>query len=130
MNYYRITSVGIDSLEGPSAFMSKQELPSISITNQNGVTIVGSNNTVHMGFADVLGLLSELQGLVQSSKSLEPQTKRDVGVDIQTVELQLKKSKPNHSVLRSAWGGIQGVVTAAEFTAVVSKITEFIGTLT
>lgn len=130
MNYYRITSQGIDSLEGPSTFMSTPNSPGITITNQGGVTIVGSNNTVHMASNEVVGLLRELQALVESSKALTQELKPEVVADIQTIEAQLKKSKPNHGILRAAWAGVEGVVTAAEFTAVVSKITEFIGALT
>lgn len=128
-HYYRITSKGIDTLEHPSLYIAKPDAPSIAITNQNGITVVGNNNTVSVGPADLTALLKELSALVQASQSIASEVKSDVTADIQTIEMQLKKSKPNNEILRTAWKGVEGMVRAAEFTAVVAKLTEFIGAL-
>lgn len=128
-HYYRITSKGIDSIEHPSLYMTKPDAPSIAITTQNGVTVVGNNNTVSVGSGDLTALLKELAVLLQASQSITPEVKADATADIQTIEMQLKKTKPNREILRTAWKGIEGVVTAAEFTSVVANIAEFIGSL-
>ncbi|MDO8319716.1 hypothetical protein [Rhodoferax sp.] len=128
-HYYRITSKGIDSLENPSSYMNKPDAPNIAITTQSGFTIVGNNNTVSVGTADLPSLLRELAALIQASHSITPEVKVDTTADIQTIEMQLKKSKPNREILQTAWKGIEGVVTAAEFTAIATKIAEFLGSL-
>jgi hypothetical protein len=129
-HYYRITNSGVDSVEQTSTYMKSPSASTINVNTQNGITIIGDNNTVSVGaINDVIGLLRELNVLVQNSKSLADSQKVDVSADIQTMEVQLKKSKPSREILQTTWKGIEMAVTASEFTALATKIADFVGSL-
>ena len=97
---------------------------------ENGITIIGDNNTVSVGqIDDVIVLLKELNTLVKNSKSLADSQKEDVSADIQTMEVQLKKSKPSREILQTAWKGIDMTVTGSEFTALATKLADLVGSL-
>ena len=128
-HYYRVTAKGVDEMEHHSDFNTKTQTPSISITNQNGIAIVGDGNTVSVSGNDLLSLLSALKSQVQQSESLTPAAKCDSVADIQTIEAQLTKAKPSREILSSAWRGVEGAVTAAEFGGLVMRISEFVRAL-
>jgi hypothetical protein len=128
-HYYRITAKGVNAMEHQSEFTIKTQAASISITNQNGVAIVGDGNTVSVTGSDLTSLLITLKALVQGSSSLTTEAKSDAVADIQTIEAQLTKTKPNREILSSAWKGVESVVTAAEFSSLVVHISEFVRAL-
>lgn len=129
-HYYRITNSGVDSVEQTSTYMKTSSASSITVNTQNGITIIGDNNTVSVGqIDDVIVLLKELNTLVKNSKSLADSQKEDVSADIQTMEVQLKKSKPSREILQTAWKGIEMAVTGSEFTALATKLADLVGSL-
>ena len=92
--YYRITAAGIDKIEGPGEFtMPKFQGINNNATGQNIITL-GDGNQVNAQYSDLGQALVELRKAITQSDVPEDQ-KISFVADIDTIESQLAKPKPN-----------------------------------
>jgi hypothetical protein len=124
--YYIITAAGIDKIGGPSEFMRDRfDGIRIEATGQNIITI-GDGNQVEARFKDIGEALSRLANAIKASDEFDDSTKLDLVADINSMQDQLAKKKPNKTVLQSLWAGIE---TAAKAAGIVKAATEVAGLL-
>ena len=126
---YKISDIGIDRLEGASTFHREASFSKINVTNISGVTVIGDGNVVNTQYTDLSRMLSDLEKAVAETAKLENEQKLNVLADISTIQSQLSKPKPNTSLIKTIWQGIEGTVTASGFAELVYKIAEFISHL-
>jgi len=126
---YKISDVGIDKLEGASAYRREEHFSRINITNIRGVTIIGDGNVVNTEFTDLSRALGELEGAVAESTKLSNDEKLSLVADIGSLQSQLSKPAPNHQIIGILWNGIEKAVTAAGFVALAQKISSLISPL-
>jgi hypothetical protein len=125
-SYYKITAAGIDKIEGPGEFtMDKFKGIKIEATGQNIIT-VGDGNQVNAEYKDAAGALVDLkQALLQSTLITETQ-KLDVVADIDSIQSQLAKAKPNRTVIQGAWDTIKKLDTVLGLGDKVGKVATFL----
>jgi hypothetical protein len=124
--YYIITAAGIDRIGGPSEFMRDRfEGIRIQATGQNIITI-GDGNQIEARFKDVGEALANLADAIKASEELDDSSKLDLVADINSMQDQLAKKKPNKGVLQSLWGGVE---TAAKAAGIVEAATKVAGLL-
>jgi hypothetical protein len=125
-SYYKITAAGIDKIEGPGEFtMDKFKGIKIEATGQNIIT-VGDGNQVNAEYRDAAGALVDLkQALLESTFITETQ-KLDVVADIDSIQSQLAKAKPNRTVIQGAWDAIKKLDTVLGLGDKVSKVATFL----
>lgn len=126
---YKISDVGIDSLEGASAYQREEHFSHINITNIKGVTVVGSGNIVNTELTDLSNTLSEIEAALSGSDKLSEEEKLNAIADIGTIQTQLSKPEPKKSIIKEAWEGVEVAVTAAGFTDLLQKGAALIGPL-
>jgi len=126
---YKISDIGIDKLEGASAYRREERFSGINITNIRGVTILGSENVVNMEFSDLYRALDDLEKAVTESDALADEDKLSTTADIETLLSQLSKPKPNRDIIRTAWSAIETVVTAAGLVELLAMVARLIGPL-
>ena len=126
---YKISDVGIDSLEGASAFQKSDSFSAVNITNIKGVTVVGSGNVVNTQFADLSGVLTAIEEAVGESESLSEEDKLNTLSDIETIKAQITKPQPNTGIIKQAWQAVETAVTAAGATDLLKQAAELIGPL-
>lgn len=117
-SYYQITARGIDKIEGPGDFtMDKFRGIKIEATGQNIIT-VGDGNQVDAKFQDIAEAFVELK---ESIKELEigEKDKLELVGDVDSIQSQLAKSKPNKTVVGELWNGIKQV---GEFAGIADKV--------
>jgi len=121
-SFYKITAAGIDKIEGPGEFtMDKFKGIKIEATGQNIIT-VGDGNQVNAKYQDAAGALVDLkQALLQSTSITETQ-KLDIVADIDSIQSQLAKAKPNRTVIQGAWEAVKKLDTALGFADKVTKV--------
>jgi hypothetical protein len=125
-SYYKITAAGIDKIEGPGEFtMDKFKGIKIEATGQNIIT-VGDGNQVNAEYRDAAGALVDLkQALLESTFITETQ-KLDVVADIDSIQSQLAKAKPNRTVIQGAWDAIKKLDTVLGLGDKVSTVATFL----
>jgi hypothetical protein len=97
--FYKIIARGIDKIEGPSEFtMKKFHGIKIEATGQNIIT-VGDGNEVNIRYQDAAAALANLKKSFLKS-NLDEEGKLNVVADIDTIQSQLAKAKPNGDVIR------------------------------
>jgi len=129
---YRISDVGITHFEGPSKFTSLNKFSGISITNIQGVTVVGNNNVVRTEYLNLFNALEEIGDCIRSSDKLSDNEKMDLQNDLETIKNQLGKSVPNKIIIKTAWESIKDKLSkipelADKVTKVLSLIKIFLG---
>jgi len=129
---YRISDIGITHFEGPSKFLSSNRFSGISITNIQGVTVVGNNNIVRNEYLELFRELEELGDQIRSSNQLSDDDKVDVQNDLDTIKSQLGKSKPEKNIIKIAWENIKEKLgnipdLAEKITKVIALIKIFSG---
>ncbi len=116
--YYLITARGIDRIEGPGEFtMDKFHGIKIETTGQSIIT-VGDGNQVNAKFQTLAESFVDLKEDIKQLDITE-KDKIDLVGDIDSIQSQLAKSKPNRSVIESLWSGIKQV---GEFAGISEKI--------
>lgn len=121
-SFFKITSHGIDKMEGPGAFtMDKFSGIKIEATGQNIIT-VGDGNVVDASFGDLGSALSDLRKAVVGSAEVSEAQKLDAVADIDSMESQLAKREPNGSILAGAWDGIKKLNTVLGLAERVAKV--------
>lgn len=121
--WYRISSAGIDKIEGESEFKTNHRYSGINITasGQNVVTL-GDGNVIHASHQQLDTALQALKHDVVQSDEMDDEEKLDASVDIETLRDQLAKAKPDKTILAHLWSRIEQVATLNDFTDAVSKI--------
>jgi hypothetical protein len=117
---FKISAAGIDRMEGESEFKRPDPYAGIQIENIGGVTVVGDGNVVRTQFAGAAEALSQLRRAVNAS-DLPDQDKLAVATEIQTIELQLAREKPDATVIQSAWAAIKAAATVGTLVDVVTR---------
>jgi hypothetical protein len=128
--WYRISSAGIDKIEGESEFKTNHRYSGINITasGQNIVTL-GDGNVIHASHQKLDTALQDLKRQVAESVGMDDNEKLDASVDIETMRDQLAKAKPDRTILTHLWRRIQQVATLNDFSEGISKISPLIAGL-
>ncbi len=126
---YKITDVGIDKIEGESAYQREERYAGINITNVRGVMVIGDENVVNAKFADLFGALEELKKAVAHSPSLSDEQKLIVTADIEGINNQISKPEPNRKIVAQLWAGVEKIVTAAGLVEIAKKVATLLGPL-
>ena len=120
-NFYTITAVGIDKIEGPGEFtMPKFHDIKIEATGQNIITL-GDGNQIDAKFGDLGQSLAQLRTAITASQVPES-TKLEFVADIDTIQSQLAKPEPNSTIIKSAWEVVKGAAVINGCTALVAKV--------
>jgi hypothetical protein len=128
-SFYIITAAGIDKIEGPGEFtMDKFQGIKIEATGQNIIT-VGDGNQVNANFAEAAEALAELKQGLKSSLEISESEKVDAIGDIDSIQSQLAKPRPNKSVVTTLWAGVEKAAKLAGLIDKVSKAGESLSTL-
>jgi hypothetical protein len=124
-SFYRITAAGIDKIDGPGEFtMPKFHGIKIEATGQNIIT-VGDGNRVNAKFGDLGNALADLRNAIIDSNA-EELHKLALVADIETIQSQLVKPKPNVGILKTAWETVKTAATIDGCVSFVHRATEFI----
>jgi hypothetical protein len=127
-NFYEITALGIDKIEGEGEFtVPKFHGINIQATGRNVIT-VGDGNVVSAEYGDVGAALSDLRDTVLSSRATESE-KLDYVADIETIQSQLAKPTPNKGILRAAWGALEKLATLDGCASAVQRVIPLIAPL-
>lgn len=119
---YKITDIGIDKIEGESAFQRQDRYAGINITTIQGVTVVGDGNVVNAKYSDLYQALNELEGSVSASDRLSDEDKLNITADIESLKNQLSKPKPDRTIVSKLWSGIEKAVWVAGLVEAVAKV--------
>lgn len=121
-SYYKITAPGIDKIEGPGEFtMDKFKGIRIEATGQNIIT-VGDGNQVNAKFQDAAGALVDLKQALLSSTAISETQKLDFVADIDSIQSQLAKEKPNRMIIQGAWDAAKKLDTVLGLADKVAKV--------
>lgn len=128
--WYEIAAPGIEKIEGESEFKPVDRFAGINInaTGSNIITL-GDGNVVNATYKELHEALDALKSAVTSGNSMSEPEKLEAAVDIESVKDQLVKTKPNRSVIRALWTGIQNTVTGLEFAEYVSRVARLLAPL-
>ena len=104
--FYQITASGIDKIEGPGEFtMPTFRGIKIEATGQNIITL-GDGNQINAQFGELGRGLVDLRAAVIASSESEEQ-KMAIVADIETIQSQLAKSRPNPGIVAAAWESVK-----------------------
>ncbi|MEX2201610.1 MAG: hypothetical protein WD711_09470 [Dongiaceae bacterium] len=127
--FYRITAMGIDKIEGPGEFtVDRFKGIKIEATGQNIIT-VGDGNQVNALFRDAAVELVKFKDEIRSSDRLTEGQKLDLIADVDTIQSQLAKEEPDRSVIKKVWAGIREVAIGVGLTANTERIVTALGPL-
>ncbi len=123
---YKISDVGMDLLETASTF-KRSSLPStVNITNIQGVTVIGEGNVVNTNFTDVSRVLDELKSSFTTSDQLDDSSRLEAVADIESLQSQLQKPRPNLAVVRTLWKALEKAAVTSGAIGVYERGTEFL----
>lgn len=127
-NFYQITAAGIDKIEGPGEFtMPKFHGIKIEATGQNIITL-GDGNQINAQFGELGKTLVELRDAVTKADIPEDQ-KMNLVADIETIQSQLAKQRPNAGIIASAWEAIKAAAAIHGCAALVHSAGQLIAGL-
>ncbi len=120
--YYVITARGIDKIEGPGEF-SAAKLDGIRIeaTGRNIITI-GDGNQVDAQFHYAAERLSHLREGIKRSNSISEEAKVECVSDIDSIQSQLAKTRPDHTILFRLWAAAEKVAVVAGLADLAQQI--------
>jgi hypothetical protein len=127
--FYRISSDGIDYFEKASKFQKENKLAGINITNLQGVIAIGSNNYIRNEFTELFESLENLGKHIRLSNELNDEEKINYQADIDTINAQLIKPKPDKDIVRKAWTALKAVATINGVVSFYTKVAPFIEAL-
>ena len=120
-NYYIITAVGIDKISGPSEFTRNRfEGIKIEATGQSIIT-VGNGNQVNAQFGELSEALDKLRHEITATP-LSESDKLEVVSDIDTVQAQLSKQKPDKTIIQREWENIHRLASSVQLADAAKKI--------
>lgn len=123
---YKISDVGMDLLETASTF-KRSSLPStVNITNIQGVTVIGEGNVVNTNFTDVSRVLDELKSSFTTSDQLDDSSRLEAVADVESLQSQLQKPRPNLPVVRTLWKALEKAAVTSGAIGVYERGTEFL----
>lgn len=127
--FYKISDGGINYFEGPSEFQRlSKSFSGIKITNIQGVTVVGDQNTVvNTQYLDLYRGLSLLSEAVRGSSQLSDREKLEYTADIETIKDQLAKPSPDKNIIRSVWERLKKLATVSDVVGFFKRVAELIG---
>jgi hypothetical protein len=126
-SFYKITAAGIDKIEGPGEFtMDKFKGIKIEATGQNIIT-VGDGNQVNAKFQDVAGALVDFKQALLKSTEISETQKLDIVADIDSIQSQLAKEKPNRTIIQGAWEAMKKLDTVGGLADKVARIAGLLG---
>ena len=123
---YKISDAGIDRIEAASIYERVPISPHINISNISGVTVVGDGNVVNTNFTDLSKALSEMKTAALAEPNLRSEQKLDVVADIEGLQTQLQKPRPDKSVIRTLWSGIEKAAAVGGLIDLVRAASELI----
>ena len=126
---YKISEVGINHLEGATAFRKPDASRHVNITNVKGVTVVGDGNVVNASLTDLSRAIDELDEAVARSRDVPDDVKVDVAGDITTIRGQIAKASPSGSIIKAAWTSIGRLADIATLADVVGRVAALLGPL-
>lgn len=122
VTWYEISSAGIDKIEGESEFQQSGKFAGINISAiGNSVITLGDGNVVNAKFTELRQQLDAIKDAIIKTDKIEPSTKLDVVVDIESLKDQLAKPSPNKSIIGALWKQIENVATIAGVVDLVQK---------
>lgn len=86
----------------------------------------GDRNTVSQSVIALDDQLAQLSKKIDQTKALKTDEKADYKSDIQTIATQIGKSKPNASIIKTAWKGVQALADVEGFAQLIGRITPLI----
>jgi len=124
-SFYKITAAGIDKIEGPGEFtIPKFHGIKIEATGQNIIT-VGDGNQVDAKYGDLGQSLAELRDAITKSDAIETE-KLSLVADIDTIQSQLAKPKPNRNIVQAAWETVKGAAAISGCASLVHNVSALI----
>ena len=128
--WYKITNTGIDLIEGESsAFQRSDPFAGINIMALGSTVQVGDGNYANSQFNGLASDLDALREELVASTKLDEPTKVSAAADIQTLQMQIAKPKPNRTIVREALSGIKEVANiaglAARFAGIADHLPDF-----
>lgn len=126
--YYSITPAGTDRIEGPSRFTPKR-FEGINIEAMGSVVTIGDGNQINVKFQEAAQKLSELRNAVAKADELSDEVKLEIVTDIDSIQDQLAKPKPNSTVVQTLWDSIQKAAAVGTLANLVYKVTPFIASI-
>ncbi len=126
---YKVTDVGIDEIEGESAYQREEKYAGINITNVRGVMVIGDENVVNAQFTDLFKALDELKGETSQSKNLSDEQKLILASDIDSIKNQIAKPEPDKQIVARLWANAEKIVIAAGLVEIGQKVAQFLAPL-
>ncbi len=125
-SYFIITAAGIDRIGGPSAFTRDRfEGIKIEATGQNIITL-GDGNQVNARFQALGEALSEFRQAVKDSPNLDATQKMELVVDVDTLQAQLARPTPDHTLIGRIWEGINRAASVVGLADAAAKVAPFL----
>ena len=122
---YIISADGIDKIEGEGEFTNdKFRGVKIEATGQNIIT-VGDGNQVNARFEEVGNTLAELRKAVTDA-NIPESDKLSYIADIDTVQTQLAKAKPNKKIITEAVEGVKTLSAIPGIADLVAKVVDLV----
>ena len=103
--FYQITASGVDRIDGEGEFTIRDRFSGIQVGSQS-VVVVGDGNQVRSEYASEANSLAALSAAIKASAEMTSTQKMDAVADIDAIQWQLSRSKPNADVIRSIWSTI------------------------
>lgn len=127
--YYKISDLAINRFEGPSEFQRiEKSVSGINITNIQGVTVVGDQNTVvNTQFLDLYKSLSLMSEIIRKSDQISDVEKLNYVKDIDTIKDQLSKPSPDKNIIRLAWEKLKPLATLSGIVSLFKQVFELVG---
>ena len=126
---YKISAEGIDKFEGASMYQKKITGIQFNIEGSDNLTIIGDGNIVNTGYAELSRTLDSLAEAVSVDADISVDEKVAAIADINSIQSQLQKPKPNKGVIRNLWDGLQNVTKIAGIIGSFEKIHELMAPL-
>ena len=126
--FYQISARGIDKIEGDSEYKLKKETEGINIHALHSVVQIGDGNVVNQNYVDLHHELTRLREAVVAS-DLDEEEKWGAAKDIDSIQDQIQKSKPNKTVVESLWKAIERTSKVAGLVELIGKVQPHIHSL-
>lgn len=124
--FYKISDSGIDRIEAASIFERTPMRPHINISSVSGVTVVGDGNVVNTSFTDLSRALSDMRTAALAEPELGNQQRLEVVADLESLQAQLQKPRPDTSVIRTLWSGLEKAAAVGGVVDLVRRVGELI----
>ena len=127
MIWYKISSAGIDKIEGGSEFSQNNRFAGINISaSGTNVITLGDGNVVNASFMELREALDRLKNSLVQSEKIGEKEKLDVAADIESIKDQLAKNVPNKTVIGKLWEQIEKVSTVSGIVDLIRIIAPLI----